>query len=55
MSLNGEFMPSGNYRRRKQVELYEATNGLAGGTLDDKPVIILTYKGAKSGRFARRA
>jgi len=53
MPLNGEFKPSRNDRTRKQVELYEATNGLAGGTLDDKPVIILTYKGAKSGKLRK--
>ncbi len=53
MPLNGEFKPSRNDRTRKQVELYEATNGLAGGTFDDKPVIILTYMGAKSGKIRK--
>jgi deazaflavin-dependent oxidoreductase (nitroreductase family) len=53
MSLNSEYEPSRNDRDRKQVELYEATNGLAGGTLNDKPVIILTFKGAKSGKIRK--
>jgi F420H(2)-dependent quinone reductase len=38
---------------REQVELYEATNGAAGGTLNGKPVIVLTFKGAKSGKIRK--
>jgi F420H(2)-dependent quinone reductase len=53
MPLNGEYQPSRNDRDRKQVELYEATNGIEGGTLNGKPVIILTFKGAKSGKIRK--
>jgi hypothetical protein len=53
MSLNGEYQPSQNDRTREQVELYEATNGVEGGTLNGKPVIVLTYKGAKSGKIRK--
>jgi deazaflavin-dependent oxidoreductase (nitroreductase family) len=38
---------------RQQVELYEATNGVEGGTLNGKPVIALTCKGAKSGKLRK--
>jgi deazaflavin-dependent oxidoreductase (nitroreductase family) len=53
MPLSGEYKPSPNDRTRKQVELYEATNGVEGGTLKGKPVIILTFKGAKSGKIRK--
>ena len=53
MSLTGEYEPSQNDRTREQVELYEATNGAKGGTLKGKPVIVLTFKGAKSGKLRK--
>ena len=53
MPLTGEYEPSQNDRTREQVELYEATNGLKGGTLAGRPVIILTFKGAKSGKIRK--
>src|SRR5258708_35580220 len=53
MPLNGEYEPSRNDRTREQVELYEATNGVEGGTFKCKPVIVLTYKGAKSGKIRK--
>jgi len=53
MPLSGEYEPSRNDRDRKQVELYEGTNGIEGGTLNGKPVIILTFKGAKSGKIRK--
>src|SRR5271168_3804405 len=53
MPLTGEFEPSQNDRTREQVEQYEATNGVKGGTLAGKPVIILTFKGAKSGKIRK--
>ncbi len=54
MPLMGDYEPSQNDRTRDQVELYEATNGVEGGTLNGKPVIVLTYKGAKSGKIPYR-
>lgn len=53
MPLNGEYEPSRNDRTREQVELYEATDGVEGGTLEGKPVIVLTFKGAKSGKIRK--
>jgi deazaflavin-dependent oxidoreductase (nitroreductase family) len=54
MRLTGEYEPSQNDRTREQVELYEATNGVEGGTLKSKPVIVLTFKGAKSGKLRKK-
>jgi len=53
MALNGEYEPSPSDRVRRQVELYEATNGVEAGTLDGKPIIVLTIKGAKSGKIRK--
>src|SRR5437667_9019246 len=53
MPLSGEYEPSPIDRVREQVEMYEATNGVEGGTLNGKPVIVLTCKGAKSGKIRK--
>jgi F420H(2)-dependent quinone reductase len=53
MPLNGEYEPSPSERVRRQVELYEATNGAEGGTQNGKPVIVLTSQGAKSGKIRK--
>jgi F420H(2)-dependent quinone reductase len=53
MPLTGEYEPSSNDRTREQVELYEKTSGVEGGTLKGKPVIVLTFKGAKSGKIRK--
>jgi F420H(2)-dependent quinone reductase len=43
------YAPSPKIRERAQVELYEATNGEAGGTLFGAPVVIVTHRGAQTG------
>jgi deazaflavin-dependent oxidoreductase (nitroreductase family) len=48
-SLDGEYVPSPLQHVRKQVADYEATAGAQGGTLEGRPVVILTSVGAKSG------
>jgi deazaflavin-dependent oxidoreductase (nitroreductase family) len=48
-----EYVPSPSDRVRDQVALYEATDGREGGTLEDKPVVILTSTGAKSGKVRK--
>src|SRR5258705_11688300 len=53
MPLNGEYEPSPSERVRRQVELYEATDGAEGGTQNGKPVIVLTSQGAKSGKIRK--
>src|SRR3954469_1540624 len=53
MPLTGEYEPSPAQWVRDQVELYESSGGTDGLTLRGKPVIILTTKGAKSGKIRK--
>jgi deazaflavin-dependent oxidoreductase (nitroreductase family) len=55
MPLTGEYEPSPSAWVREQVELYERTNGAEGNDLRGMPVIILTTKGAKSGKLRKSA
>ena len=51
--LDGEYVPSPLERIRKQVADYEASDGLEGGTLEGRPVVIVTSVGAKSGKVRK--
>lgn len=52
--LSGEYEPSPSEFVRDQVETYERTGGAEGNTNPaGKPVIILTTKGAKSGKIRK--
>ncbi|KEI44962.1 nitroreductase family deazaflavin-dependent oxidoreductase [Saccharopolyspora rectivirgula] len=53
MPLTGEYEPSATEFVRKQVELYESSGGTEGTTLHGLPVVILTTKGAKSGKIRK--
>ncbi|UQX88768.1 nitroreductase family deazaflavin-dependent oxidoreductase [Jatrophihabitans telluris] len=53
MPLTGEYQPSPDNRAREQVELYESSGGTDGTTLNGMPVIVLTTKGAKSGKLRK--
>ena len=53
MPLNGEYEPSPSDRARKQVEEYENSGGTSGTTLMGMPVVVLTTKGAKSGKIRK--
>ncbi|MGW3668996.1 nitroreductase family deazaflavin-dependent oxidoreductase [Streptomyces sp. NPDC005141] len=55
MPLEGEYEPSPTQWVREQVELYEGSGGTKGTTLMDTgmPVIILTTRGAKSGKIRK--
>jgi deazaflavin-dependent oxidoreductase (nitroreductase family) len=55
MPLTGDYAPSTAAWARKQVELYEATNGQKGGDLRGRPVIVLTTVGAKTGKLRKTA
>ena len=55
MPLTGEYQPGTSASSRKQVELYEASNGEKGGDLRGRPVIILTSVGAKTGKLRKTA
>jgi deazaflavin-dependent oxidoreductase (nitroreductase family) len=55
MPLEGEYEPSPEQWVRDQVELYESSGGTKGTTLLDTgmPVILLTTRGAKSGKIRK--
>ncbi|WP_328835807.1 nitroreductase family deazaflavin-dependent oxidoreductase [Streptomyces europaeiscabiei] len=55
MPLEGEYVPSPTQWVREQVELYESSGGTQGTTLLDTglPVIVLTTRGAKSGKLRK--
>ena len=55
MPLTGVYEPSTSERTRRQVELYERSNGTEGTTLRGMPVIVLTTVGAKSGKLRKNA
>jgi hypothetical protein len=40
-------------RVQEQVALYEATDGREGGTLEGRPIVILTTVGAKTGNLRK--
>jgi deazaflavin-dependent oxidoreductase (nitroreductase family) len=48
-----EYVPSPSERVRNQVASYEATDGREGGTLEGRPVVILTTTGATSGKVRK--
>jgi deazaflavin-dependent oxidoreductase (nitroreductase family) len=51
--LDGEYVPSPTESVRTQVADYEASDGLEGGTLEGRPVVIVTSVGAKSGKVRK--
>ncbi|HEY8620400.1 MAG TPA: nitroreductase family deazaflavin-dependent oxidoreductase [Dermatophilaceae bacterium] len=53
MSLNGEYEPSPSQWVRDQVQEYEGSGGTSGTTMRDMPVIIVTTRGAKSGKLRK--
>jgi deazaflavin-dependent oxidoreductase (nitroreductase family) len=53
MPLIGEYEPSRSAWARDQAELYERSGGTEGTTLRGLPVILLTTKGAKSGKLRK--
>jgi pimeloyl-ACP methyl ester carboxylesterase len=40
-------------RRRTFRGIYESTDGRQGGTLEDRPVVILSHRGARSGKLRK--
>jgi deazaflavin-dependent oxidoreductase (nitroreductase family) len=53
MPLTGEYEPSTAEWARKQVELFEATDGREGNSMRGRPIIVLTSVGAKSGKLRK--
>lgn len=50
-ALKGPYEPSTFDSIREQVALYEASDGREGGTLGGRRLIILTHRGAKTGKL----
>ena len=53
MPLEGEYAPSPTKWARDQAELYESSGGTEGTTMMGKPVILLTSRGAKTGKVRK--
>jgi deazaflavin-dependent oxidoreductase (nitroreductase family) len=53
MPLDGEYEASPTKWVRDQVELYEGSGGTKGTTLAGRPVILLTTRGAKTGKLRK--
>lgn len=53
MPLHGDYEPSPYDRARDQVDEYESSGGTQGTTMRGMPVIVLTTKGAKSGKLRK--
>ncbi|WP_336050993.1 nitroreductase family deazaflavin-dependent oxidoreductase [Streptomyces sp. CA2R101] len=53
MPLQGEYEPSPEQWVRDQVEEYEGSGGTKGTTIHGLPVVVLTTRGAKSGKIRK--
>jgi deazaflavin-dependent oxidoreductase (nitroreductase family) len=53
MAIQGEYDPSPAKWVRDQVEEYESSGGTQGTTMHDRPVVILTTQGARSGKLRK--
>jgi deazaflavin-dependent oxidoreductase (nitroreductase family) len=53
MPLTGEYEPSTSDWARKQMELFEESNGSKGNTLRGMPIIVVTSVGAQSGKLRK--
>ncbi|MEU8997829.1 nitroreductase family deazaflavin-dependent oxidoreductase [Streptomyces caniferus] len=53
MPLQGEYEPSPEQWVRDQVEEYEGSGGTKGTTIRGMPVVVLTTRGAKSGKIRK--
>ena len=53
MPLTGEYEPSTQQWVRDQVELYESSGGRDGTTLRGMPVVVVTSRGARSGKLRK--
>jgi deazaflavin-dependent oxidoreductase (nitroreductase family) len=53
MPVDGDYEPSSQQWVRDQVELYESSGGTEGTTRHGLPVVILTTRGARSGKVRK--
>lgn len=55
MPISGEYEPSPDARTREQVETIERSGGTEGTTMRGMPVVVLTMRGARSGKIRKVA
>ncbi|GAB2704834.1 nitroreductase family deazaflavin-dependent oxidoreductase [Nocardia thraciensis] len=55
MPLTGEYEPSTSDWAREQAEKFESSNGAEANTLQGVPIILLTTRGAKTGKLRKTA
>ncbi len=53
MPLNGTYAPSPSRWVREQVETFERTDGAEGNTVQGVPIVVITSRGAQSGRLRK--
>jgi F420H(2)-dependent quinone reductase len=53
MPLSGEYEPSTSGWARKQAEAYEASDGAKANTMQSRPVVVVTSRGAKTGKLRK--
>ena len=53
MAVEGEYGPSPSQWVREQVEQYESSGGTAGTTMRGMPVVVVTMRGARSGKVRK--
>lgn len=53
MPLTGEYEPSPSQWAADQVALYESSGGTEGTTLNGRPVVVLTSRGARTGKLRK--
>jgi deazaflavin-dependent oxidoreductase (nitroreductase family) len=53
MPLSGEYVPSTIPLVREQVDAYERSGGTEGTTVHGMPMVIITTRGAKSGKIRK--
>jgi len=53
MGLSGEYEPSPSEWVRNQVETYESSGGTDGTTMRGLPVVIVTSRGARTGKVRK--
>ncbi|WP_028477553.1 nitroreductase family deazaflavin-dependent oxidoreductase [Nocardia sp. CNY236] len=53
MPLTGEYEPSTSDWARKHAEEYENSGGTRATTMHDRPIVLLTSKGARTGKLRK--
>lgn len=53
MTLSGDYEPSTSSWARDQAELYERSGGTEGNTMHEKPIVLITSRGARSGKLRK--